>query len=204
MSHLVPCPACSRHVLAAERGCPFCGVELPAHLSPPPALPRARLGRAAMFAAGATLVGVAACKNGTSSKDAGVDQNVISDASGMGGNDMGPHGGNSGVGGTAGGGGAIGSGGGAGRGTAGAAGGTAGGGGTAGAPGTGGIPGSGGAVPIDAGGGGTGGPAYGGPPFDAGSRDSSSPIDGSQDRGVIALYGAAPFSDLSAAPKPER
>src|SRR5690348_8870397 len=61
MNRLVPCPACSRHVLSIERRCPFCGAELPATVSPPATLPRTRLGRAAMFAAGATLVGVAAC-----------------------------------------------------------------------------------------------------------------------------------------------
>lgn len=60
MSHLVPCPGCSRHVRQHETACPFCSAALSlAHL-PPPALPRARLGRAATFAFGATLVGATA------------------------------------------------------------------------------------------------------------------------------------------------
>ncbi len=30
MSHLVPCPACNRHVDVTERACPFCASALPA------------------------------------------------------------------------------------------------------------------------------------------------------------------------------
>lgn len=65
MSQLLPCPACNRHVDAAEAACPFCGAALPESfraarpLVPPPR----RLGRAALMAAGAMLVGAAACSS---------------------------------------------------------------------------------------------------------------------------------------------
>lgn len=66
MSDLVPCPACQRHVRKHETACPFCTVELAlAHL-PPPVLPRSRLGRAATFAFGASLVGAALACGGES------------------------------------------------------------------------------------------------------------------------------------------
>lgn len=56
MNHLVPCPSCARHVRQSELACPFCSVKLALeHVSP--ALPRSRLGRAATFAFGASLVG---------------------------------------------------------------------------------------------------------------------------------------------------
>src|SRR5688572_14376038 len=57
MSHLVPCPHCSRHVRQREVSCPFCSGALSLGDVPPPALPRMRLGRAATFAFGATLAG---------------------------------------------------------------------------------------------------------------------------------------------------
>jgi hypothetical protein len=57
MSHLVPCPSCSRHVRASETECPFCGDVVDFEASPAPALPTSRLGRAATFAFGATLIG---------------------------------------------------------------------------------------------------------------------------------------------------
>jgi hypothetical protein len=57
MNQLVPCPSCARHVRQSEPACPFCSVELAlGHVSPAP-LPRVRLGRAATFAFGASLVG---------------------------------------------------------------------------------------------------------------------------------------------------
>jgi hypothetical protein len=60
MNQLVPCPECSRHVRQSESACPFCGQALSlAHL-PPPAMPRRRLGRAATFAFGASVVGATA------------------------------------------------------------------------------------------------------------------------------------------------
>lgn len=57
MTHLVPCPNCARHVRQSEAACPFCSVELALHHLSPPVLPRGRLGRAATFAFGASLVG---------------------------------------------------------------------------------------------------------------------------------------------------
>jgi hypothetical protein len=57
MNHLVPCPSCARHVRQSEPACPFCSVQLALGHVSPPALPRSRLGRAATFAFGASLVG---------------------------------------------------------------------------------------------------------------------------------------------------
>ncbi|HEY4105703.1 MAG TPA: hypothetical protein VGM44_17510, partial [Polyangiaceae bacterium] len=71
MSHLVPCPECSRHVRAAETECPFCAQPLDLAGTPEPALPKTRLGRAATFAFGATLASataLAAC-SGSDSDD---------------------------------------------------------------------------------------------------------------------------------------
>ena len=65
MSNFVPCPACNRHVARAETACPFCAAALPAvaAAADPPARPPGRLGRAALFAAGAALMGAEACSN---------------------------------------------------------------------------------------------------------------------------------------------
>jgi len=60
VNHLVPCPECSRHVRVSETECPFCALPLDLSGTPEPQLPRARLGRAATFAFGATLASVAA------------------------------------------------------------------------------------------------------------------------------------------------
>src|SRR4051812_47263654 len=57
MTQLIPCPGCNRHVRRAETSCPFCSAALSLTDVPEPALPRTRLGRAATFAFGATLVG---------------------------------------------------------------------------------------------------------------------------------------------------
>lgn len=57
MSQLIPCPGCNRHVRQAESSCPFCATALSLADVPAHALPRTRLGRAATFAFGATLVG---------------------------------------------------------------------------------------------------------------------------------------------------
>ena len=81
MSHLAPCPACNRHVDVAESACPFCATALPAafRAQQPPAPPRARLGRAALMAAGATLMGAAACSSNDaiSSADAATDRPAV-------------------------------------------------------------------------------------------------------------------------------
>jgi hypothetical protein len=63
MSTLTPCPSCSRHVRVSDAACPFCGATVtvaPPGPAPAPGL-RGRLGRAALFAAGATLMGLGAC-----------------------------------------------------------------------------------------------------------------------------------------------
>jgi len=81
MSHLFPCPACNRHVDVAENVCPFCTTALPAafRAQQPPAPPRARLGRAALMAAGATLMGAAACSSNDaiSGADAATDRPAV-------------------------------------------------------------------------------------------------------------------------------
>lgn len=60
MSQLTPCPACRRHVRKTETTCPFCSASISlAHVAPP-VLPSSRLGRAATFAFGASLVGATA------------------------------------------------------------------------------------------------------------------------------------------------
>jgi hypothetical protein len=57
MTQLVPCSACRRHVDVQETSCPFCSASLDFSAVAPPRLPTKRLGRAASFAFGATLVG---------------------------------------------------------------------------------------------------------------------------------------------------
>ena len=59
-ARLVPCTDCQRHIRIDEAGCPFCGASLPTDLPPVVAAPKARLGRAALFAFGAAAVGVVA------------------------------------------------------------------------------------------------------------------------------------------------
>ena len=63
MSHLVLCVSCRRHVRSGDELCPFCGVPLSTEqrTSAPPELPRRRMGRAALFTFGATLMGGVAC-----------------------------------------------------------------------------------------------------------------------------------------------
>ena len=142
MTHLVPCPACQRHVRAAETACPFCEVALDTSNTVAPELPTQRLGRAALFAFGATLAAsltATACGGDTD------------DGKGGGGGDGGSSAGSSGSGGGGSGGTA---------GTAGAAG-RGGSGGTNGTAGTNGASGSGGGVA----------PVYG-LPADAGVTDS--------------------------------
>jgi hypothetical protein len=60
MTQLIPCPSCNRHVRQSESECPFCSAELSLAHVPAPLLPRSRLGRAATFAFGATVVGATA------------------------------------------------------------------------------------------------------------------------------------------------
>lgn len=148
MSHLLPCPACNRHVTASEVVCPFCAAVLPESFRASGSLipaPR-RLGRAALMAAGATLVGAAACSSndaiGGGTKDAApkYDAPVPVPAYGI----SLPRDANFGSGGTTGAGGGVAT-------------------------------------------GGTGGST------DAATDASEKPSDAGRDRGVIAIYGAAPF-----------
>ena len=80
MSHLAPCPACNRHVDVAEGACPFCATALPAAFRAQPRLIplRGRLSRAALMAAGATLMGAAACSSeALTSNDAATDRPAV-------------------------------------------------------------------------------------------------------------------------------
>lgn len=73
MSALSPCPDCARHVRVDERACPFCGAGVA--LEPPPLrVPSRRLGRAALFAFRAAVIGAggvatAACGASTGLED---------------------------------------------------------------------------------------------------------------------------------------
>jgi hypothetical protein len=72
MSSLIPCASCHRHIEAGATDCPFCGArsERPAAVARPAG--SGRLSRAAVFAAGATLVGMAAaCSSTTTGADGG-------------------------------------------------------------------------------------------------------------------------------------
>ncbi len=60
MNRLEPCPGCSRHVRWEESACPFCQQPLALAQLPPRAAPSRRLGRAATFAFGASVVGATA------------------------------------------------------------------------------------------------------------------------------------------------
>jgi hypothetical protein len=82
-SALVPCPACSRHVRAAESRCPFCDVAQPDRaLDAGPSLPRRRLGRAALMTAGAALLGAAeACGDSLQNNDASSNNDTAADTS---------------------------------------------------------------------------------------------------------------------------
>lgn len=67
MSQLIPCPSCGRHVRRTESACPFCAASVSFEHVPARPMPSARLGRAAIFAFGATVATVGAgCGGGTS------------------------------------------------------------------------------------------------------------------------------------------
>jgi hypothetical protein len=74
--HLLPCPACDRHIRASERDCPFCGTafERDDASATPPAFPAKRLGSVAimMFRTTAFGAAIAAC-GGTDTSDAASD-----------------------------------------------------------------------------------------------------------------------------------
>jgi hypothetical protein len=79
-ARLVACPSCLRHVRAREDLCPFCAAAIPAFLrnEPAPRAPTRRLSRAALYALGATSLGlVTACSgsvNGIGNEDASADE----------------------------------------------------------------------------------------------------------------------------------
>ena len=55
MSQLIPCPSCGRHVRRTESACPFCAASVSFEHVPTRPMPSVRLGRAAIFAFGATV-----------------------------------------------------------------------------------------------------------------------------------------------------
>jgi hypothetical protein len=108
MSELSPCPSCHRHVRVEETVCPFCEAALPERarvgVRTTPA-PRGRLSRTALFAAGATLMGAAACSSTSNNPntDGGGTGGMHQDgAAGAGGHDAGEDSGNAGAGGNGG------------------------------------------------------------------------------------------------------
>jgi hypothetical protein len=93
MTQLEPCPRCERHVRIHEAACPFCGESL-AGFSPRSAraLPKARLGRAALFAFGVS----AAASTLTGCGDDSDDDEQTADGGGGDGNSNGSTGGDDG------------------------------------------------------------------------------------------------------------
>jgi hypothetical protein len=88
MTQLVPCPGCDRHVRASDPACPFCACALPDTASTtaaPAAPPRPRMSRAALFAAGATMVGAAACSSSATGGPADGASDAAAHADGGGG-----------------------------------------------------------------------------------------------------------------------
>lgn len=84
MSQFTPCPACNRHIVTDETECPFCSAALPDSFRQLPArpAPRGRLGRAALMAAGAALMGAAGCADNLDNggnNDAAADTGSMSD-----------------------------------------------------------------------------------------------------------------------------
>ncbi len=86
MTDLTPCASCQRHVRCRE-ACPFCGAA-PVDAAPAPARPIGRLGRAAIFAFGATLgagaltSGCFTALYGAPAPDAGPDAGEVAEDSG--------------------------------------------------------------------------------------------------------------------------
>jgi len=71
MKTLIPCAGCGRHVRTSDTACPFCGQTIESDASRAPSRPHgARLGRAALFAFGATIAATAAACSPASNPDA--------------------------------------------------------------------------------------------------------------------------------------
>lgn len=67
MIELTPCSACSRHVRVDADACPFCGAAVAA--TEPRSMPRGRLTRAAVFAAGTALAAAGGCGGSETASD---------------------------------------------------------------------------------------------------------------------------------------
>lgn len=81
MKHLVPCPACTRHVRVSESACPFCDAALDLGHIPEPALPTRRLSRVALVAFTSSLA-LGACGGNTDSDDGSGSGGVAGASSG--------------------------------------------------------------------------------------------------------------------------
>jgi hypothetical protein len=81
MNRLLPCPGCARHVRAGEIRCPFCDGPLTSVAPVRRTRPAGRLSRAALFAAGATLMSAAGCGSDTvgGADGAGVQRDASGD-----------------------------------------------------------------------------------------------------------------------------
>jgi hypothetical protein len=66
-ARLLACPSCLRHVRVTEDACPFCASGIPASFRdlPMPRPPARRLSRAALYAFGATTIGLATACSGS-------------------------------------------------------------------------------------------------------------------------------------------
>ena len=66
-ARLLACPSCLRHVRVTENACPFCAAAIPVSFRdlPLPRPPARRLSRAALYAFGATTIGLATACSGS-------------------------------------------------------------------------------------------------------------------------------------------
>lgn len=82
MKTLVPCAGCGRHVRTSDAACPFCGqsIESDATSRAPGRTHGARLGRAAIFAFGATIAATAAACSPASNPDASGNDAQVQDS----------------------------------------------------------------------------------------------------------------------------
>jgi hypothetical protein len=80
MTQLEPCPHCHRHVKLDETACPFCARPLAFAPRAPRILPRAPIGRAALFAFGVLATQACGGDDTSPTPDAPTDAAVLSDA----------------------------------------------------------------------------------------------------------------------------